>query len=133
MGKHVPCCRGQLRTPNQNEYVWYRSFIPGSVKVWYGSGSAIRTLIRIRNTALLGTVPTVWSGLRIRIRIHINLSCWLRIRIRIQIADPDPDPGGQKLPTKIEKSTEFSCFEVLDVLFGGLKVSSVAWASFMEA
>jgi hypothetical protein len=47
--------------------------------------------------------------------IRINLSCW--IRIRIQIADPVPDPGGQKLPTKIEKSTEFSCFEVLDVLF----------------
>ncbi len=30
---------------------------------------------------------------------------------------PDPDPGGQKLPTKIEKSKEFSCFEVLDILF----------------
>ncbi len=53
--------------------------------------------------------------IRIRIRIRINLSCW--IRIRIQIAYPDPDPGGQKLPTTIEKSTEFSCFEVLDVLF----------------
>jgi hypothetical protein len=49
--------------------------------------------------------------------IRINLSCWIRIRIRIQIADPDPDPGGQKGPTKIEKSTEFSCFEVLDVPF----------------
>ena len=47
--------------------------------------------------------------------IRINLICW--IRIRIQIADPDPDPGGEKRPTKIEKSTEFSCFEVLDVLF----------------
>jgi hypothetical protein len=34
---------------------------------------------------------------------------------------------------KIEKSTEFSCLEVLNVLFGGLKASSVAWASFMEA
>jgi hypothetical protein len=44
--------------------------------------------------------------IRIRIRIRINLSCW--IRIRIQIADPDP--GGQKWPTKIEKSPEFSCF-----------------------
>jgi hypothetical protein len=65
--------------------------------------------------------------------IRINLSCWIRIRIRIQIADPDPDPGGQKIPTKIEKSTEFSCFEVLDVLFRGLKASPVAWASFMEA
>jgi hypothetical protein len=47
--------------------------------------------------------------------IRINLSCW--IRIRIQIADPDPDPGGQKLPQKTEKRTEFSAFEVLDVLF----------------
>jgi hypothetical protein len=28
----------------------------------------------------------------------------------------DPDPGGQKLPTKIEKSPEFSCFSVLYVL-----------------
>jgi hypothetical protein len=34
---------------------------------------------------------------------------------------------------KIEKSTECSCFEVLDVLFWGLKASPVAWASFMEA
>ncbi len=42
--------------------------------------------------------------------ICINLSCWIRIRISIQISDPDPDPGGQKWPTKIEKSTEFSCF-----------------------
>ncbi len=57
--------------------------------------------------------------IRIRIRIRINLSCW--IRIRIQIADPDP--GGQKWPQKIEKRTEFSSFEVLDVLFWGLKVS----------
>jgi hypothetical protein len=52
-----------------------------------------------------------YSGLPIR----INLSCW--IQIRIQIADPDPDPGAQKRPTKIIKSTEFSCFEVLEVLF----------------
>jgi hypothetical protein len=37
-----------------------------------------------------------------RIRIRINLSCC--IRIRIQIADPDLDPGGQKWPTKVEKS-----------------------------
>jgi hypothetical protein len=31
--------------------------------------------------------------------------------------DSDPDPGGQKLPTKIQKSKEFLCFEVPDVLF----------------
>jgi hypothetical protein len=30
--------------------------------------------------------------------------------------DPDPDPGGQKGPTKIEKSIEIPCFKVLDVL-----------------
>ncbi len=70
---------------------------------------------------------------RFRIRIRINLSCWIRTRIRIQIADPDKDPGGQKWPQKIEKSTEISCFEVLDVLFCGLKASPVAWAFFMEA
>ncbi len=28
---------------------------------------------------------------------------------------------------------EMSCFEVLDVLFWGLKASPVAWTSFMEA
>ena len=51
--------------------------------------------------------------------IRINLSSWIWIRIHIHIADLDP--GGQKLPTKIEKRTEFSSFEVLDVLFWGLE------------
>jgi hypothetical protein len=45
------------------------------------------------------------AGFRIRIRIRINLSCW----IRIQESKNDPK--------KIGKSTEFSFFEVLDVLF----------------
>jgi hypothetical protein len=31
------------------------------------------------------------------------------------------------------KNLEISCFEVLDVLFWGLKASFVAWTSFMEA
>jgi hypothetical protein len=30
---------------------------------------------------------------------------------------PDPDPRGQKLPTKLEKSTEISGFKMLDVLY----------------
>jgi hypothetical protein len=47
--------------------------------------------------------------------------------------DPDPDPGGKKLPTKVEKNQEISCFEVLDVLFGELKVSPVTWKFFMDA
>jgi hypothetical protein len=48
----------------------------------------------------------------------------------ITSVDLDPDPGGQKLPKKT-KSSEISCFELLDVL--GLKASSVAWKSFTEA
>jgi hypothetical protein len=40
-----------------------------------------------------------------------------RFGILIQVRNPDPDAGGQKWPTKIEKSEEISCFEVLDVLF----------------
>ncbi len=58
-----------------------------------------------------------------RIRIRINLSCW--IRIHIQIADPE----GKNNPKKIEKRTEFSSFDVLDVHFSGLKASPVTWAS----
>ena len=54
--------------------------------------------------------------------IRINLGCLICIRIRIQIEDPDPDPGGLKWPQKIEKRTEFSSFEVLDVLFWGLRL-----------
>jgi hypothetical protein len=54
-----------------------------------------------------------------------------RIRIRIQSVhssvNPDSGPRGQKLHTKI------SCFEVLDVLFWGLKAFPVTWTSFMEA
>ena len=50
--------------------------------------------------------------------IRIQLSLWIRIR------NPDPDPGGR--PTKIGKSEEISCFEELDVLFGGLKASPAA-------
>jgi hypothetical protein len=34
-----------------------------------------------------------------------------------ELMDPDPDPGEQQLPTEIENSKEFSCFEVLVVLF----------------
>jgi hypothetical protein len=46
------------------------------------------------------------------------------IRIRIPNADPNPDPGGQKMTLKYRKREE--CFEVLDVIFGGLKASPVA-------
>ncbi len=68
---------------------------------------------------------------------------WIRIQsgqcIRIRIQDPDLDPGSgsrsrrSKWPTNVEK---FSCFEVPDVLFWGLKASkasSVTWTSIMKA
>jgi hypothetical protein len=45
--------------------------------------------------------------------------------------EPDLVPCGQNYPSKGSK--EMKCFEVLDVLFGGLETSHVAWTSFMEA
>jgi hypothetical protein len=41
----------------------------------------------------------------------------LVVWILVHIGNADPDPGGQKLPTKIEKSFEIPCFEVPDDLF----------------
>jgi hypothetical protein len=41
---------------------------------------------------------------------------------------------GAKMTHKNRKREEkISCFEVMDVLFSGLKASPVAWKSFMEA
>ncbi len=50
----------------------------------------------------------------------------LWIRIDNGRLDPDVDPGGQKRPSKVEKS------EVLDVSFEGRRLF-VAWVSFIEA
>ncbi len=58
---------------------------------------------------------------RLWFRFRINLSCWIRIWIQ----------EGKNDPTNIEKSKEFLCFEVLDVLFLGQKSSPVACANFM--
>ncbi len=52
--------------------------------------------------SLCGSV--LWAQIRIN----------LRYLIPIRIQNADPDPGGTQ---KIEKSKEFLCFEVLDVLF----------------
>ncbi len=49
----------------------------------------------------------------------------LRMRIRIQIADPDKDLGGEKWNKIFLKKPEFSCFEVLDVIYGGLGISKL--------
>ncbi len=53
-------------------------------------------------------------------RIRINFNCRIRIRER-------------KMTHKYRKNKEFSCFEVLNVLFCGLKDSPVACSFFMEA
>jgi hypothetical protein len=66
-------------------------------------------------------VPIKQAGLWIRIRI--NLSCWIRIRIQ----------EGKNDLQIYKKSKEFSCFEMLDVLFCGLMAFPVACASFMQA
>jgi hypothetical protein len=51
------------------------------------------------------------------------------------VSDPDPDWGipvhaGKTDPQKKKKS-EVSCFEVMNILFGGLETSSAA-SNFME-
>ncbi len=61
-------------------------------------------------------------------RIRIQSGQWICIRIRN--LDSDTDPGGKRWPSK---NLEISCFEVLDVLFWGLKSFSVAWKFFEEA
>ncbi len=122
-------------TPSKKKNMWMRS-----------SRVVERLTANAKVATVLGSITassdTVESegrpGFRIRIRwIRINLSCWIRIRIRIQIVDPDPAPGGQKWPTKIEKTSRifmflstgcslsraegFSCS--LGVLYGGLGIS----------
>ncbi len=80
----------RLITPNQNEYVWYRSLIPGSVTFWYGSGSATRTLIRRVSDPDPHGSAFIWaagseSAYKLRIRIRIK-----SMQIR-NPADPDPE------------------------------------------
>jgi hypothetical protein len=57
----------------------------------------------------------------------------IRIRIEFGRLDPDPDAGGRKWPTKKIKCWEMFRFQVLDVLFWGLKASPVTLTSFKEA
>jgi hypothetical protein len=52
--------------------------------------------------------------------------------------DPDSESGSGSRRAKMthnkgKMSKEISCFEVLDVLFLGLKASFVAWTSSLEA
>jgi hypothetical protein len=83
---------------------------------------AITYQIAKNKVCYIPDVPVLW----ILIRIRIQWFPWIRIRFR----NPDPDPGEQK--KKKVPVINFN-FEVLDVLFCGLKASPVAWTSFMEA
>ncbi len=52
----------------------------------------------------------------------------------IRSVDPDSESGsGSRWAKMTQKNVEISLFEALHVLFSGLKASSVAWTSFMEA
>ncbi len=51
----------------------------------------------------------LWTRPLLRHNLSLQPVFW--IRIRIDFDRLDPDPGGQKCPTKIEKSLENSCFD----------------------
>ncbi len=57
---------------------------------------------------------------------YLHVTIFMKTVFRIWIVSGS-NPGGRKWPTKI------SCFEALNVLFWGLKASSVDLMSFMEA
>ena len=63
---------------------------------------------------------------------------YLYFKYSHELLDPDPhtnpvpDRGGHKWPKKIGKRIYFSSFEVLDVLFWGLKASPVLGVLFSE-
>jgi hypothetical protein len=42
-------------------------------------------------------------------------------------------PRSRRTKYDPQKNLKISCYEVLDILFWGLKATSVAWTSFMEA
>jgi hypothetical protein len=94
----------------------------------YGSGSFSDyeqwnfKLVEIIRTAEVGWHLLARLALQKPVfRILIQLGQWIRILIR------NPDPRGQR--HKNRKRLQISCFEVLDVLFWGLKASPVAWMS----
>jgi hypothetical protein len=51
--------------------------------------------------------------------VPVRLLCSLNTaaQFRVNTSVSDPNQGGQKLPIKVGKKEEISCFEVLDVLF----------------
>jgi hypothetical protein len=82
---------------------------PGGPKTYGSDGSGSATMVRTGSISLPFNI--VYAS-------TCHTKPLLRIRIRIDFGrlDPDPDPGGQKLPTKVEKSENISCFKVLDIL-----------------
>jgi hypothetical protein len=68
--------------------------------------------------------------------IKTRIFLGMRVTQALESSVSDPGPGWQKLPTKKEKSSEISCFEVMDVLsafppcslgvlYGGLGISKL--------
>jgi hypothetical protein len=82
-----------------------------------GSGSGIRIRIQEVQKHMVRTGSiSLLSNIVYACTCHTKPVLRIRIRIDFGRLDPDPDPGGQKLPTKVEKSEDISCFKVLDIL-----------------
>jgi hypothetical protein len=58
---------------------------------------------------------------------------WIRLESGQWIGCSEPGSGSRRAKMTHKNIYKKLSFEVLDVFFGGLKASSVAWTSFMEA
>ena len=94
-----------------------RTWAQVRVSSQFSESGSINNEIDKNYNSIVHFLPVLW--IRIRIRSVLNRVPGSGFAIRIRISDP----GGQKWPTKIEKSEWTSFFEVLDFLFWGLKAS----------
>jgi hypothetical protein len=92
-----------------------------------------------RLVGLLGLIQHSGVNSSFLKRLKHKIGVYLPVfRIRILIGSEFNQVGGSgsrraKVTHKNRKSEGISCLEALDVLFCGLKVSHVAWTSFLEA
>ncbi len=103
----------------------------GPLEFWYGLKLAMQKLLD-ENVS-----PDLLQEHEVRHRLGLTLKAALRIRTRIRICinfgrlDPDPGPhweygSGSRRAKITHKSEENSSFEMLDVLFRGMKTSPLA-------
>jgi hypothetical protein len=97
----------------------------GPLEFWYGLKLAMQKLLD-ENVS-----PDLLQEHEVRHRLGLKAALRIRICIYFGRQDPDPDPhweyGSGSRRTKItHKSEENSSFEMLDVLFQGMKTSPLA-------